>query len=196
MSISGIPMPQELPITPSQIRAGRALVNWSQEQLAKAANVSLSTVRDYEKERRGDIVVVGGLKAIRQALETENVHFLRSEGDFGPGVCLRAVIPNVLRWPIKLGRFESLFIPVEWRGQEVEVLVPQAVFDDLGEFPKTQPEGEYLRLFEQYRTEILTAAATAIDAGRVEADKRVHLTHDDLHAKVGRRAPKRLASRK
>jgi transcriptional regulator with XRE-family HTH domain len=179
-------MLQEPPITPSQIRAGRALVDWSQEQLAAAANVSLSTVRDYEKERRGDIVIVGGLKAIRQALESENVHFLRSEGDFGPGVRLRAVMPNVLRWPIKLGRFESLLIPVEWRGQEVEVFVPQAVLDDLGEFRETPPEGAYFRLFEEYRTEILTAAATAIDAGRVGKDKRVHLTHDDLHAKSER----------
>jgi transcriptional regulator with XRE-family HTH domain len=173
-------MPEDPPITPSQIRAGRALVDWSQEQLAEAADVSLSTVRDYEKERRGDILVVGGLKAIRQALERENVHFLRSEGDFGPGVRLRAVIPNVLRWPTKLGRFESLLIPIEWRGQEVEAYLPQAVLDDLGRFPKIQPEGAYLRLFEEYRKEILTAAATAIDAGRVGKDRRVHLTHDDL----------------
>jgi transcriptional regulator with XRE-family HTH domain len=173
-------MPEDLPITPSQIRAGRALVDWSQERLAIAANVSLSTVRDYEKERRGDILVVEGLRAIRQALEKESVHFLRSEGDFGPGVRLRAVVPNVLRWPIKLGRFESLLIPIEWRGQEVEVYLPHAVLDDLGRFPKTQPEGEYLRLFEEHRQEILTAAAIAIDAGRVGKDRRVHLTHDDL----------------
>jgi transcriptional regulator with XRE-family HTH domain len=173
-------MPEDPPITPSQIRAGRALVDWSQERLAAQANVSLSTVRDYEKERRGDILVVEGLRAIRKALERKNVHFLRSEGDFGPGVRLRAVMPNVLRWPIKLGRFESLLIPIEWRGQEVEVYLPQALLDDLGRFPKTQPEGEYLRLFEQYREEILKAAAMAIDAGRVGMDKRVHLTHDDL----------------
>jgi transcriptional regulator with XRE-family HTH domain len=173
-------MPQDPPITPSQIRAGRALVDWSQEQLATAANVSLSTVRDYEKERRGDILVVEGLRAIRQALEKENVHFMRSDGDFGPGVRLRAVMPNVLRWPVKLGRFESVLIPIEWRGQEVEVYLPHTLLDDLGRFPKTQPEGEYLRLFEEYRQEILTAAATAIDAGRVGKDRRVHLTHDDL----------------
>src|SRR5712692_4587751 len=111
-------MSADPPITPSQLRAARALLDWSQEQLAEAANISLSTVRDYEKERRGDIVVVGGLKAIRQALENQGVDFLRSAGDFGPGVRLRARMPNVLRWPTKLGRFDSLLIPVEWRGQE------------------------------------------------------------------------------
>jgi transcriptional regulator with XRE-family HTH domain len=182
-------MPEDPPITPSQIRAGRALANWSQDELAEAASVSLSTVRDYEKERRGDILAVGGLKAIRQALENQGVDFVRSEGDFGPGVRLRAVIPNVLRWPTKLGRFESLLIPVEWRGQEVEVFVPHEVLNDLGSYRKSQPENEYVRLFERYRTVILTAAATAIDAGRVENDKRVHLTLDDISGK--RRRPVR-----
>lgn len=177
-------MEKDPPITPSQIRAARALLEWSQEQLAEAAHVSLTTVRDYEKERRGDIEVVGGLKAIRQALENQGVDFLRSEGDFGPGVRLRARMPNVLRWPTKLGRFESLLIPVEWRGQEVEIFVPQDVLDDLGRFRGTRPEREYVRLFEQCRAVILTAAASAIDAGRVGKDKRVLLRHDDFPKKV------------
>ena len=173
-------MVENTPITPSQIRAGRALLDWSQQDLAKAAGVSLSTVRDYEKERRGEIEVVGGLRAIRRTLEDEGVVFLRSKDDLGPGVRLKARIPNVLRWPVKLGRFEALFIPVEWRGQEVEVFVPQAVLDDLGRFSQSHPEGAYFRLFEEHRSIILNAAASAIDAGRVGRDKRVHLNHKDF----------------
>jgi transcriptional regulator with XRE-family HTH domain len=173
-------MAENAPITPSQIRAGRALLDWSQQDLAEAAGVSLSTVRDYEKERRGEIEVAGGLKAIRRTLENEGIVFLRSKDDLGPGVRLKAKIPNVLRWPVKLGRFEALFIPVEWRGQEVEVFVPQAVLDDLGQFAQSLPEGAYLRLFEKHRGTILNAAAAAIDAGRVGMDKRVHLTHRDF----------------
>ena len=172
------------PITPSQMRAGRALLDWSQEQLATTAGVSLSTVRDYEKERRGDIVVAGGLKAIREALENQGVDFLPSQGDFGPGVRIHAKMPNVLRWPIKLGRFDSLLIPAEWRGQQVEVFVPQDVLDDLGRCRSTRPDGAYLRLFEEHRALILKAAASAIDAGRVGKDRRVHLTHDDFPSRV------------
>ncbi len=173
-------MEKQPPLTPSQIRAGRALLDWSQDQLAEAAGTSLSTVRDYEKERRGDIETVGTLSMIRLALENNGVIFLRSEGDLGPGVRLVAKVPNVLRWPTKLGRFDSLFIPVEWRGQEVEVFVPQEILDDLGRFRETRPDGEYVRLFEQHRASILTAAAKAIDAGRVGKDRRVHLTHQDF----------------
>ncbi len=39
-------------ISPEQSRAARGWLDWSQEELAKRANVSLSTVRDFEKGRR------------------------------------------------------------------------------------------------------------------------------------------------
>ncbi len=39
-------------ITSEQCRSARAWLNWDQDELARRANVSLSTVRDFEKERR------------------------------------------------------------------------------------------------------------------------------------------------
>ena len=39
-------------ITPEQCRAARAWLNWKQEDLAREAQTSLSTVRDFEKGRR------------------------------------------------------------------------------------------------------------------------------------------------
>ena len=49
-------------------------MDWSQDQLAEKASVGLSTVRDYEKERRGGDVA--GAKTIRQVLEDHGVVFL------------------------------------------------------------------------------------------------------------------------
>ncbi len=169
---------ENTPVTPSQIRAGRALLDWSQEQLAEKAKVGLSTVRDYEKERRGG--EVGGAKAIRLALEDHGIVFLPSNGDLGPGVCIVAAIPNVLRRPAKLGRWDALMISVEWRGREIEVFVSQEALDDLGRFRETRPEAEYVALFDAHRGRILKAAAVAIDAGRVTPDRRVHLTSEDF----------------
>ena len=46
-------------------------MNWSQAELAKRANVSLSTVRDYEKGRHIPIAIT--LAAMRGAIESGGI---------------------------------------------------------------------------------------------------------------------------
>lgn len=58
-------------LTPEQSRAARGWLDWSQEALAKAANVSLSTVRDFEKGRREPIA--NNKAAIERALNDAGV---------------------------------------------------------------------------------------------------------------------------
>ena len=60
-------------LTPPLSRAARGLVDWSQAELAQAAAVSLSTVRDFEKGRRKPIPVT--ITAIQRALEAAGVRF-------------------------------------------------------------------------------------------------------------------------
>ena len=61
-------------LSPEQSRAARAWLDWSQEDLAKRANVALSTVRDFEKGRRTPIK--NNLEAIRLSLELAGVGLL------------------------------------------------------------------------------------------------------------------------
>lgn len=61
-------------ITPEQSRAARALLNWSQDDLADAGHVGNSTVRDFEKGRR--IPSHNNLSAIQRALEAAGVEFI------------------------------------------------------------------------------------------------------------------------
>ena len=76
-------------ITPSQCRAARALIGWSQLQLADAARVGVVTVRQFEagaSEPRN-----ATLDVMTRALEGAGVIF-QAEGqsvDGGPGVRLK-----------------------------------------------------------------------------------------------------------
>lgn len=71
----------------NQCRAARALLKWSQTQLAASSGVALSTVADFEidkREPRAD-----NLTAIRRALEDAGVDFIPAKNGKGVGVRLR-----------------------------------------------------------------------------------------------------------
>lgn len=72
-------------MTPPQCRAGRALLDWTQPDLAKASGLGLSTVVDFERERRR--VSDDAVEAMRSALEGTGVEFTNGKR---PGVRLRA----------------------------------------------------------------------------------------------------------
>ncbi|MGA2312461.1 MAG: helix-turn-helix transcriptional regulator [Xanthobacteraceae bacterium] len=65
-------------MTPAQCRAARGLLEITQSQLAHAANLGLSTVVDFEKERRQ--VSPGAVEAIRTALERAGIEFINENG--------------------------------------------------------------------------------------------------------------------
>lgn len=72
-------------ITGAQIRAARALIRWSAEELASAASVGVATVRRAETEDGVPPTTAANLNAIRLALQTAGVEFIR-DNDGGPGV--------------------------------------------------------------------------------------------------------------
>lgn len=73
-------------MTPAQCRAARALINWTQPALAEAAGFGLSTVVDYEKERR--VVSERAIARMAEALELAGVEFIAENGG-GAGVRLK-----------------------------------------------------------------------------------------------------------
>jgi len=71
-------------MTPGQCRAARAFLQISQDDLAKAASVGVSTVRDFEVGKRAPIAATQA--AMRSALEAKGVRFVDRGGDGALGV--------------------------------------------------------------------------------------------------------------
>ena len=71
-------------LTTKHVRAARALLAWSQQDLAKAAGVATSTVADFERGQRTP--VANNAQAIRAALEGAGIRFLPTGAVIGPAV--------------------------------------------------------------------------------------------------------------
>jgi DNA-binding XRE family transcriptional regulator len=73
-------------MTPAQSRAARALLEMNQADLAQSAGLGLSTVVDFERERRQ--VSDDAVRAIRAAFDRVGIMFIEENGG-GEGVRLK-----------------------------------------------------------------------------------------------------------
>jgi transcriptional regulator with XRE-family HTH domain len=72
-------------LVPATCRAGRALLDWTQEDLAKAAGVCRSTIREFEKGHHA--LQRASQDAVLDALARAGVEVMPT-GPRGPGVRL------------------------------------------------------------------------------------------------------------
>jgi hypothetical protein len=85
-------------LTAAQCRAGRALVEWSQQQLSQAASIDLQTVADFEQRLRAADETTR--RRLRATLEAAGVVFVAENGG-GAGARLkfsREEVWQVNRW--------------------------------------------------------------------------------------------------
>jgi transcriptional regulator with XRE-family HTH domain len=76
------------PLTSAQIRAARALLRWSAEDLARESNLGVTTIRRAELTDSETSMTAANDLAVRRALEAAGVEFIDENGG-GPGVRLR-----------------------------------------------------------------------------------------------------------
>lgn len=71
-------------MSPEQSRAARGWLAWSQGELAKRANVSLSTVHDFERGIRTP--TANNLASMRRAIEAAGIMLLFDETGAAAGI--------------------------------------------------------------------------------------------------------------
>lgn len=79
------------PLTSAQIRAARALLRWSAQDLAKESSVGVATIRRAESMESETSLTAANNHALRRSLEAAGVEFIDENGG-GPGVRLRKPI--------------------------------------------------------------------------------------------------------
>jgi predicted transcriptional regulator len=81
-----------LAILPEQCRAARALLDWSQQDLARRAKVARKTVADFEL--RQVTPYARTLRDVVEAFESAGISFVAAEENIsGPGVRLKPSLP-------------------------------------------------------------------------------------------------------
>ena len=76
------------PLSSAQIRAARALLRWSAQDLAQKSALGVNTIRRAEVAEDAIALTVANDLTIRRALESAGVEFIDENGG-GPGVRLR-----------------------------------------------------------------------------------------------------------
>lgn len=78
-------------LTAGQLRAARALLDWSQAKLAQKTKLSVLTIRRMEGARGPSGSTEANVEAVRRVLEAAGVIFLepKSNKDGGAGVRLK-----------------------------------------------------------------------------------------------------------
>jgi len=79
---------KKLALTSGQIRAARALLRWTANELAQAASVGLATIKRAEADEGPVRAIPATAAAIQRALEVAGVQFIPENGG-GAGVRLR-----------------------------------------------------------------------------------------------------------
>jgi transcriptional regulator with XRE-family HTH domain len=163
-------------ITADQCRAGRALLDWSQDQLSQKAQVARATIADFERNVRTPMRQ--NLLSIMAAFEAAGIDFIpNSETGEGVGVRFRKVELEYNRTLRSAG--DHLVLSVRYKGKPYAVIIGRAIIDDI-EHLRQSTEADRLKATEKHLPKILCAAEERLRGGRVTFQDRIDLSHDDF----------------
>ena len=162
----------------AQCRAGRALLNWSQDELAENSQVARTTVTEFESNYRTPMRQ--NLLALQSAIEAAGIEFIPDNGG-GVVVRFRKVVIEYSR-NVKTDN-DKVILRVRYRGQPYTVAIPYDVIDDMDR-SNYETDKEFGKALEKKLPIYLRVAEKKIIAGTVSDRNVVLLSHGDFPAEA------------
>lgn len=163
-------------ISAAQCRAARALINWSQDELANNAQVARATIADFERLERDP--VRNNMFSIISAFEARGVTFVE-DGAQGAGVRLKQPELEYVN-SVRL-RGGDVIIPMKFRGQRFSAIVPREVIDDLDR-TNYATEKERVKAVEIHFPKYLRVAERMVRRPDCVLGEQLILTYDEMEA--------------
>jgi len=170
-------------ISASQCAAARALVGWSQDDLAMAAQVSRATIANFEGNTRIE-PARKNLFSIIASLEQKGVMFIPEdiERGLGAGVRLRKLeleYSSTLRTSLHSAGWDLIF-PVRYKGRPCQVTIRREIIDDIarGNFRTTDEQVKVVQNYLPQFLKVVEARLSTMD----NVPASIALTMEDFPA--------------
>lgn len=168
-------------ISAAQCRAARALLDWSQDELATNALVARATIADFERGTRKPMR--SNLASIASALSAAGIEFIPDAADRkkGSGVRFRKVELEYSR-NIQVNS-DSIVLSVKYAGTPYRILIPEELIADVGGRlgPTAHPTlDQRIQIVQDHLPVFLCAAENEIVARGESDGETVLLVHESL----------------
>jgi len=170
-----------MPISAAQCRAARALLEWSQDELAENAGVARATVADFERNQRTPMRQT--LIAVERTLRAAGVAFIGNDGrggdvGGGAGVRFREVAIEYSR-SLRPDVTGGVGIPVRYRGYHYVVVVPREISEDIDR-TQFRTVDEQAKSVAKHLPIYLGVAESILARGGVHKQNRIIITAESL----------------
>lgn len=170
-------------ISPAQCRAARAMLGWSQDELAINAQVARASIADFEREVR--VPIRTNLVSILSALTAAGIEFIPDSPDKtkGAGVRFRKVELE-FDSQVRLNT-DSIVVSVRYAGTPLRILVPEEIIDDVGGRmgPSANPtQKQRIQIVQDHLPLFLCAAENLIKQRERTAEETIVLIHESFPA--------------
>ena len=163
-------------ISAAQCRAARALLEWTQDQLAENAHLGRATVADFERNVR--MPMRNNIIALRNTLEAAGVEFIPENGA-GAGVRFRKVEMEYSK-DVQADD-DGVIVRVRYRGKGYKVRIPRAVINDLNGSSHGTPE-QLVEAVAKRLPVFLHAAENILAHGNAQGYDTIILTRDKFES--------------